>query len=281
MWAQAMGPAGYQVYPEYLSDPYVGKCPSSTQKGFESRARGDIGQGPDLNQHSFLVDLGSYSGATFVPLPAEDLATWCQNGNSCAGETPYFGTYRPRDAGGNRFIVVNFDYTYTNRLIKLEWVANALTNCELAYQLISGESDDFGTQYGVNTLAKDRAASVSCLLTGFGAVNVQSLKEGIERFLITDINNPAAAAAAQSTLPVMWDQAKIRGGYSGQAGGGVNMFNHVPGGSNLLYMDGHVQFAKYPSPVSQSTWPVAKESLDRYTAPAGWNTSFSLSDTAW
>ena len=24
-------------------------------------------------------------------------------------------------------------------------------------------------------------------------------------------------------------------------------FNHVPGGSNVLYMDGHVEFLKYPS----------------------------------
>jgi prepilin-type processing-associated H-X9-DG protein len=28
-------------------------------------------------------------------------------------------------------------------------------------------------------------------------------------------------------------------------------FNHVPGGSNCLYMDGHVEFLKYPD-----KWPV-------------------------
>ena len=31
-------------------------------------------------------------------------------------------------------------------------------------------------------------------------------------------------------------------------------YNHIPGGSNILYMDGHVGFVKYPSdqfPVSQ------------------------------
>jgi prepilin-type processing-associated H-X9-DG protein len=26
----------------------------------------------------------------------------------------------------------------------------------------------------------------------------------------------------------------------------VSEFNHVPGGSNVLYMDGHVEFVKYP-----------------------------------
>ena len=61
------------------------------------------------------------------------------------------------------------------------------------------------------------------------------LKEGIERFLITDINNPAANAHAQSTIAIMWDLASVN----------VQEFNHIPGGSNVLYMDGHVEFLKY------------------------------------
>ena len=30
-------------------------------------------------------------------------------------------------------------------------------------------------------------------------------------------------------------------------GNTVLYFNHVPGGSNVLYMDGHVEFLRYPS----------------------------------
>ena len=68
---------------------------------------------------------------------------------------------------------------------------------------------------------------------------VYRLREGIERFLISDINAPAATAVAQSELPIMWDTISIRL---------VNAsFNHVPGGCNVLYMDGHVEFDKYPS----------------------------------
>ena len=33
----------------------------------------------------------------------------------------------------------------------------------------------------------------------------------------------------------------------------VEDFNHVPGGCNVLYMDGHVEFLKYPS-----DWPVCR-----------------------
>jgi len=78
------------------------------------------------------------------------------------------------------------------------------------------------------------------------------LREGVERFFITDINNPAATNIGQSDIPVMWDAwqngfnqlvANIAEGGDGL----VLMFNHVPGGSNILYMDGHVEFARYGS----------------------------------
>ncbi len=75
------------------------------------------------------------------------------------------------------------------------------------------------------------------------------LREGIERFSITDINNPAGSAQAQSQLFIMWDAWAMNtsdatlstlGGSSA-----VGYFNHVPGGSNVLYMDGHVEFVRY------------------------------------
>ncbi len=61
------------------------------------------------------------------------------------------------------------------------------------------------------------------------------IREGIERFFITDINNPGGSAQAQSGLVAMWDMI----------GESVDHFNHVPGGSNVLYMDGHVEFIRY------------------------------------
>lgn len=71
-----------------------------------------------------------------------------------------------------------------------------------------------------------------------GGDTVYRLREGIERFLITDINNPAASTSAQSEIFVMLDTVCIK----------PSDFNHVPGGSNVLYMDGHVEFIKYPGP---------------------------------
>ncbi|MCF6284207.1 MAG: DUF1559 domain-containing protein [Candidatus Hydrogenedentes bacterium] len=63
------------------------------------------------------------------------------------------------------------------------------------------------------------------------------LREGIERFMITDINNPAASAKAQSTISFFTDEVSADSGN----------FSHLPGGGNVLYLDGHVEFRKYPS----------------------------------
>jgi prepilin-type N-terminal cleavage/methylation domain-containing protein/prepilin-type processing-associated H-X9-DG protein len=80
---------------------------------------------------------------------------------------------------------------------------------------------------------------------------IYRLREGIERFFITDINNPAASARAQSDLAVMYDMVQS----PTRPGNRHVSFNHIPGGGNVLYMDGHVQFLRYPDkyPVSR-TW---------------------------
>ncbi|MCX8065603.1 MAG: DUF1559 domain-containing protein [Candidatus Hydrogenedentes bacterium] len=64
------------------------------------------------------------------------------------------------------------------------------------------------------------------------------LKEGIERFLITDINDSSAINLAQSNIPIMWDEI---------SGDDPSHFNHAPGGCNVLYMDGHVEFLQFVS----------------------------------
>lgn len=70
------------------------------------------------------------------------------------------------------------------------------------------------------------------------------LREGVERYLITDINNPGAAGDGQTNVYVMWDQTSLF----------VEGYNHVPGGSNILFLDGHVDFERYPGrgPTSQA-----------------------------
>ncbi len=103
-----------------------------------------------------------------------------------------------------------------------------------------------GYDFSVNSLAIYPPGSTFSPSSHFGTGNsdtVFRLREGIDRFLITDINNPGATAKAQSEIWVMADVVSMD----------VAEFNHLPGGSNVLYLDGHVEFIRYPgrSPVSK------------------------------
>jgi prepilin-type N-terminal cleavage/methylation domain-containing protein/prepilin-type processing-associated H-X9-DG protein len=94
--------------------------------------------------------------------------------------------------------------------------------------------------------AADEDINLPSGLGNGGGSTVYRLREGIERFLITDINNAAASAEAQSTVWIMFDQlATVPAAY-----------NHIPGGSNVLYMDGHVEFLRYdkcgPAPANET-----------------------------
>lgn len=95
-----------------------------------------------------------------------------------------------------------------------------------------------------------------------GEIVIPRLREGIERFFITDINDPAASAVAQSEVVVMFDAI----GPPMTQGGKYFSFNHIPGGGNVLYMDGHVDFLIYPSkhPISE-TWAGMMALIDQLT----------------
>ncbi len=77
------------------------------------------------------------------------------------------------------------------------------------------------------------------------------LRQGVERFTITDINNPAGGSTGQSTIVTMFDAWGGRSVDPREAWNGfghekaIQNFNHVPGGSNVLYMDGHVAFQRF------------------------------------
>jgi len=82
------------------------------------------------------------------------------------------------------------------------------------------------------------------------------LREGIERFLITDINNPAAGGRASGSIPLMWDHVSTK----------TIDFSHVPAGGNVLYLDGHVAFMHYPNERFPFTQDSAR-TLGRYGKP--------------
>ncbi len=69
-----------------------------------------------------------------------------------------------------------------------------------------------------------------------GSDTMYRLRVGVERFLITDINSPGATARSSSEVPAVWDHISTK----------TADFAHVPGGMNVMYLDGHVEFLRYP-----------------------------------
>lgn len=242
MWQQIMGPAGFEVYPEYLSDHNIGRCPSS--------AFDPVGAtpGPDPVEGSFLMDLDDPTDPTWIDAGYS---------NGVFGEFPFFGLVRYTPAStGVRVVMNTFSYIYVNRIINPDWLVDLQNNYEVARFVQDGV-----TFPDINA---ERKSSGSATITGFGNITLNLVREGAERFMITDINNPAGSATAQSSVPVLWDLTRIEGGWSqtDQAGRNI-MFNHLPGGANILYMDGHVGFVKYPAAHSSATWPMTKTTLDK------------------
>ena len=188
------------VYPEYLSDFNVLVCPSSP-----------------------------FAGAP------EDL--WDEGDNpSTAWEHAHEEGHLPLAGNGRVEPCEVYDHPY----IYFGWALDAglLSRAEAieAFELaLLEEPDGLIHRLEANPAAAHEDWQLPAPLLPGTPDTVYRLREGIERFLITDINNPGGASQAQSTLAVMWDCL----------GHEASHFNHVPGGCNVLYMDGHVEFLRY------------------------------------
>ena len=212
----------YALYPEYCTDPNILVCPSDP-----SGEGDDVGMGYDEAQ-------ALSPGGCVSTVDGEDYAGAITNGDV---SYQYLGYVV--DRGEDTFAVVT------------------LPNSNPPPAIISGPAQLMGIVIMVSGILDDKDPANDTPLDGdvnvdtylglvggpagegnSGGSTVRRLKEGVERFLVTDINNPAGSAQGQSTLPVAWDNictdlATVE-------------FNHVPGGVNVLCMDGHVEFVKYP-----------------------------------
>ncbi|MBI2433148.1 MAG: DUF1559 domain-containing protein [Candidatus Hydrogenedentes bacterium] len=203
-----------QIFPEYLTDPSVLYCPSDAN---------DSGSDDPVYQ---VVDDGTHL---------------CQYAGFIShGDTSYMYLSFAFDALSDTDDPMPFAFDAS---ISVPAQANYGFLAMSSYITNPSPANDGGLDGDLNLGAVGGG--------GFGAGHGDSiprLREGVERFMITDINNSAASAMAQSELVVMWDVIS-------QEPGGLAAMNHVPGGSNALYFDGHVEFLKYPNP---DEFPVTK-----------------------
>ncbi len=214
--ALAAGPQVEKLYPEYLTDPYIIICPSDAQAQMH-RKRIEDANG-DLVRISDEID-ASYAYLGWV---LDNLKPSVQISNFLII--------------GVLATVFNFDTSVIGPIqlgAALEGLYQEFPNDVSNY--ISG-SDPLGL---MKVFDRDSNLRAPWLGYGNGGSNtVYRLREGIERFLITDINNPASSSNAQSSVWIMLDTFAA-------PGAAEPLFNHIPGGCNVLYMDGHVEFIRY------------------------------------
>ncbi|MFO7976318.1 MAG: DUF1559 domain-containing protein [Candidatus Hydrogenedentota bacterium] len=194
------------VYPEYCTDPAIFLCPSDPN-----------------NDEEDVEATVEFDPATGLPLGADEADM----------SYGYFG-YALDQCGGPE----------TGDPIELLSVA-APTTLAVAEGTDAEASAQFarvceafvtGYAIGGDLEAADKDLNVGSPYGNAQADTVYRLREGIERFMITDINNPSASAMAQSELFIMLDALSTE----------VDNYNHVPGGCNVLFLDGHVEFIRYP-----------------------------------
>jgi len=207
----AAGPKVSCIYPEYLTDPSIAFCPSDAEEDADHLSGDDDGDGiPNLAEDPARID-ESYAYLGYVFDNVLDTDTF----DNAVGLAPVIPVGQ----------LISLLGDIGDAVVPIQ-LARAIG--ELAERFLGGDLD-----------APSKDCVVGVPYGNGGGATVYHLREGIERFMITDINNPAASAQAQSEVWVMFDIVA--------QGQGIRYFNHVPGGCNVLYMDGHVEFIRYPT----------------------------------
>ena len=219
-------PNGPSIYPEYLTDDNILICPSDGD-GW-TRVESDGWRHPDA-----MTPEGGIIPCHFWEISYE-----------------YYGWAITADhvllpgADENKFPDPDFDQGFlaaVQAMLSGTDPSGGLTNAQATSAVVNWQN-------GTREASFEADISFTSVPAGTSE-SLYRLREGIERFMITDINNPSGSAQAQSSIPVMWDLAWT----AVDAVNGWSHFNHIPGGSNVLYMDGHVEFMRFPG-----EWPICK-----------------------
>lgn len=205
------------IYPEYLTDPAALVCPSdatltteawTTKQGgtyFHKVCEGDDDHGSRAGQDSYLYFGYIIDQCDTVDRAIDGAAIGLPPGNICLQTTLWDVAVRT---------LTGWPATPTAETS----IRNNVNLNSAAAALGQPATGNYGSGFGAELLR---------------------LREGVERFMITDINNPGASAKAQSDVWIYFDIVSTTVD--------INRvdFSHIPGGANVLYMDGHVEFQKY------------------------------------
>ncbi|MCC6487228.1 MAG: DUF1559 domain-containing protein [Candidatus Hydrogenedentes bacterium] len=205
-----LNPQMSDIYPEYLTDTAVMVCPS------DSSLTADDFKNPSTGETEIhRVCYEAKPGPPFSQFSNE-------RGLPLADESYWYS--------GFVFDRVSEEYP-TESISVLTDDAEGEGPAQLVWGIAMGIGNFFSGAAGEDIDLSD----VNPGNGNAGSNTIHRLRDGIERFMVTDINNPAASVESQSTVWIMTDRLSTM----------PKEYNHVPGGSNVLFMDGHVEFRKF------------------------------------
>ena len=228
------------VYPEYVTDPAIYVCPSSGSHSLDDMYyQADDDGFEDYVGQTILMDLrpqgkvnlwwqadGSYLYFGFVYDRCDDVPDYMES------IVPYLAIVRMFAPD-----LELPDEGDVPRQFLCHWLAIVLSDDMIGHWQAGPEDFLYGP---MGVLDGDTPGVVD--REGHGAGNgggtvVYRLREGAERFTVRDITDPAETVWSQADIFVMFDSLSARS----------EDFNHIPCGGNVLYMDSHVEFVRYPS----------------------------------
>ena len=227
------------VYPEYVTEPAIYVCPSSATHDLDDMYYDD--------GRTVLVD------RRLDPPEGNHFNHWW---NACWSYM-YFGfMYDLCDDVEDNKEPLGFYASLIKTYFDVDIDEDTLVPSQFVYQwlkLLLENNLLMHTEYifgPMPVLDADTTANPGEPLAGHGnghGNTVYRLREGGERFTVEDICDPSASEVAQSDIFVMYDWISAK----------AEDFNHVPGGCNVLFMDGHVEFIQYPSTRAPVIEPLA------------------------
>ena len=249
----ATGPRVKAIYPEYLTDPAIAICPSDDERVEHLKADKDIPlrNGKTLHQGDWTI--GYYMGsegvenidASYVYFGwgfdlTEDVSSDDQTiREGIAAFKKDFGIEIPRDSPGAGQLIRALMQAYRNNqgpkgtmeALKKPDKSTIEKVLELTDKNISSNGNPLDPLYKHGN---------------GGGVIIYRLREGVERFFIGEgASFPGSLLDDVITrVGIMFDRFEDAGPTRDKTQG---KFNHIPGGCNVLYLDGHVSFVKYPS----------------------------------
>jgi prepilin-type processing-associated H-X9-DG protein len=298
---QKLGLGAHELYPDYWNDAVIKICPSDprtvTTKGphvaYLGETEEDISaqiqristaelqfSGTEEDRRACLMSILGYPNSyAYCP--------WAMGSASQLAEALYVNqtlVHRGGTLGGGGNAIVPPRYEYLKSEVdescpELVW--------ETYNELHSFRPNQDDISSGLIELVVDTLGpyNMDARIDDDGVSSMPSsyprLREGVERFFITDINNPASGSTGQSTLPVMWDTWSPNW-QGGDFHTGIGAFNHLPGGCNTLYMDGHVEFLRLDDefPVISELEPDALGEME-WDGPTFWLFQISRAGGNW